>query len=701
VRRVLFWAIAVFTLATVQSFALQTHPHVRFPGFGHARKVEAPPKIEQDTANTDTSALGSPLVLDKGWRVGITADPAAANPAFDDSHWAVRNGKGTIADVTEPSDDPDHSDRPDRDDKYAWFRMNLKLAPNHGPIALLIELPVTQSASMNFTNAGPGADVYANGKLILPEGPHPGDSFKYQQISRLYDLNIPASETSLTLAIRTLYIPFGLKGYTNFFYNRTFRLGDREDLDRSLELWSVRTLFERLPRLVVAILLLFLSVFLVTLYFTQKGHPEYLWLALHELVQVPIGVIDQAGSSARLDTFWYGALELQLVFVSAYLYFEFLVAFLALKRRWYIKGLRYSAPILAFIAPTILMVGHNNGHQAIGIVLLIVFVCAIFWLIGWAIFVFLTLIIATIKRNFEAGLLLIPLVLTMVGIAEPILTGGWGDFGGGSYKSPLTIQAGPIPIHFAAIADFTSLLAIIVIIFVRFLRIHHEQERASGELAAARSVQELMIPREKVETPGYEVDSVYNPANEVGGDFFHIEPTSDGGLMVILGDVAGHGLQAAMNVSMLMGALRRSEERSPARILESLNRVLIGSDSFTTCQVAWFGPDGEVIVANAGHLPPYLNTQEVRLPGGLPLGVISDVTYDEVRLYLHPGDRLLMMSDGVVEARLGSGELFGFDRVHNLSNQSAFYIADAAKTFGQEDDITVLTIRRLAKAMAA
>jgi hypothetical protein len=698
VRRVSFWAIAVFTLAAVQSFAQQPHPRMPFPGFGRAHKAEAPPVPGQDPLIMDTSSLGSPLVLDKGWRVGVTSDPAAANPAFDDSGWAIRNGKGTIADVTEPSDEPDHSDHPDHEDKYAWFRLHLKLEPNHGPIALLIELPVTQSASMNFTNGGPGADVFANGKLILPEGPHPSDSFKYQQISRFYNLNIPASETSLTLAVRTLYVPFGLTGYTNFFYNRTFRLGNPEDLDRVLELWSVRTLFERLPRLVIAILLLFLSVFLVTLFFTQKGHPEYLWLALHELVQVPIGIIDQAGSSARLDTFWYGALELQLVFISAYLYFEFLVAFLALKRRWYIKGLRYSSPILAFIAPMILMVEH---HKAFAIPLVVVLVSATFWLIAWAIFVFLTLIIATIKRNFEAGLLLIPLVLTMVGIAEPILTGGMGDFGGGTYKSPLTIQAGPIPIHFAAIADFTGLLAIIIIIFVRFLRIHHEQERASGELAAARSVQELMIPREKVETPGYEVDSVYNPANEVGGDFFHVEPTSDGGLMVILGDVAGHGLQAAMNVSMLMGALRRSEVKSPARILESLNRVLIGSDSFTTCQVAWFGPDGEVVVANAGHLPPYLNTQEVRLPGGLPLGVISDVTYDEVRLYLHPGDRLLMMSDGVVEARLGSGELFGFDRVHNLSNQSAFYIADAAKAFGQEDDITVLTIRRLAKAMAA
>ena len=92
----------------------------------------------------------------------------------------------------------------------------------------------------------------------------------------------------------------------------------------------MRTLFERLPRLVIAILLLFLSVFLLTLYFTQKGHPEYLWLALHELVQVPTSIIDQASSSALLDNIWSGGLYLQLVFISAYLYFEFLVAFLAL-----------------------------------------------------------------------------------------------------------------------------------------------------------------------------------------------------------------------------------------------------------------------------------------------------------------------------------------------------------------------------------
>jgi serine phosphatase RsbU (regulator of sigma subunit) len=242
---------------------------------------------------------------------------------------------------------------------------------------------------------------------------------------------------------------------------------------------------------------------------------------------------------------------------------------------------------------------------------------------------------------------------------------------------------------------------IILIIFVRFQRIHRERERASSELAAARSVQELMIPRESPRTPGFHVDTVYTPATEVGGDFFHIQPTGDGGLLVVIGDVAGHGLQAAMNVSMLMGALRRSPQTQPAQLLAALNEVLVGSSSLTTCEVAYFAANGELVIASAGHPPPYLNSQEVLLPGGLPLGVITGVTYEETRLYLHPGDRLLMISDGVVEARKPNGELFGFDRVRNLCNQSAFLIADTAKNFGQDDDITVLTVQRLATAAAA
>jgi hypothetical protein len=649
-------------------------------------------------------------LLDKGWRVGITADPKAVSPDFDDSAWAVRDAEGAMNDV--PDEDqtgsgPGQGDKFDSSapgqHRFAWFRLHLKLAPNHGPVTLLVELPVSQNTSLGIGSPDPGVDVFANGKLVNPEGPHGDAPHHYQPISRLYDLNIAPSETSLTLVARTPYMPFGYNSYTSFFANRHLRVGKREDLDRSLNLWSANSLFERLPRLVDSILLLVLAVFLLALYFAQKGHIEYLWLALHELVQAPVSFFELAGSSARLDSLWYAAVVLQLMAIAAYLYFEFLIAFLALRPkrrwvRWYIKVLRYTSPILAGVGPTLLFVGHS---RAIGVVLAVVFLGSALWILGWLAFIFVTLIVSTMRRNFEAGLLLIPLVLGGVGIIEPLFAAGMSDWSGHAYLSPLTIQAGLVPIHIASIADFTSILVIVLIIFVRFLRIHRDQERVTSELAAARSVQELMIPQEKLATPGFEVDSIYSPANEVGGDFFHVQSTGDGGLLVVIGDVAGKGLKAAMNVSMLMGALRRTPERSPAKILESLNRVLSGSDSFTTCQAAWFGANGELVLANAGHLPPYLNSQEIALTGALPLGVLPDMKYEEVRLYLHPGDRILLMSDGVVEARRPSGEIFGFDRVHNLSNQSAFYVAEAAKDFGQEDDITVLSIRRLAEAKAA
>jgi sigma-B regulation protein RsbU (phosphoserine phosphatase) len=664
----------------------------------------------------DATQLGSPVTLDKGWRVGVTANPAAASADFDDTTWAVRNATESISDVDDedrdsdnpaiPGGSPDahghspdnHGPGPHHQRLFVWFRLHLKLAPNHGPLALLIQLPVSQNTSMSFTaQTGPGVDVFANGKRIQPEGPHGAAPEHYQKISRVYDLSLTPSDTSLTLVMRTLYIPFGYGAYTSFFSARTLLLGNRQDLDRALELWRNQGLFERLPRLVDDILLTVLALFLLALYFSQKGHVEYLWLALYEISQAPIGYVELSGSSARLDRLWYGAVVVELVLISAYLYFEFLIAFLALRRRWYIQTLRYTAPILAGVGPTLLFVGHGT---VIGILLVIVLAGSLLWILGWVVFIVLTLVAATIRRNFEAGLLLIPLVLTLIGLIEPVLTAE-NEISGVAYRSPLTVQAGPIPIHFASIADFAGIFVIVLIVFVRFLRIHRDQERASSELAAARSVQELMIPHERLETPGFEVDSIYNPANEVGGDFFHVQSTGDGGLLVVIGDVAGKGLKAAMNVSMLMGALRRIPERSPAKILQSLNRVLVGSESFTTCQAAWFGANGELVLANAGHLPPYLNTQEVEILGGLPLGVLPDVTYEEIHLFLHPGDRVLLMSDGVVEARQPSGELFGFDRVHNLSNQSAYYIADAAKTFGQDDDITVLTVRRLAQAMAA
>lgn len=667
-----------------------------------ARKVNTP---SAPTVVFDATQMGSPVKLDKGWRVGVTSSPAAANVDFDDTQWPVRNAGDSLdglQDLDHPEDAPAGASgaRPRHRRPFVWFRLHIKLAPGHGPVALLVELPVSPSTTFSIDSGGPGVDVYANGKAIKPEGPHGNTPGLYQEISRIYDLGLAPTDTNLTLVVRTIYIPFGFAAYTTFFTNHTLRLGYQENLARDLELWSAHNLFERLPRLIDSFLLTVLSLFLLALYFTQKGHPEYLWLALHELAQAPMAYIDMAGSTAQMDTAWYTSLVVQLVVISAYLYFEFLVAFLALRPRWYIRALRYSSPLLLAVGPTMqLLFGFHSWFVVVATGF--IWLGAALWMVGWFAFIFSTLIIATLRRNYEAGLLLVPLLLTMVGIVDPILSGSMSDWGGQPYHSPLTIETGLIPIHFANIADFAGMLAIVLIIFVRFQRIHHERERASSELAAARSVQELMIPLERLRTPGFEVDSVYSPANEVGGDFFHVESTGDGALLVVIGDVAGKGMKAAMNVSMLMGALRGVQEQSPAKILASLNRVLTGSESLTTCQAVLFGADGEVVIANAGHLPPYLNSQEVALPGGLPLGAIADVKYDEVRVYLHPGDRLLLLSDGVVEARRPGGELFGFDRVHNLSNQSAFYIADAAREFGQDDDITVLTVRRLAEAAAA
>jgi hypothetical protein len=707
-RRINLGVAALALCATVQIFAQQppAHPQrkasLKPPVFQTAPVVPAPAAAE---TVIDATGLGSPLLLDKGWRVGITPNPAAANPDFDDSGWAVRDAQESFAEAPDaegPAETPDGTSAPGASGHagspaesrlpFAWFRLHLKLAPRHGPLALLIELPPSQNAT--FSSQVFGVDLFANGRKVRPEGPHGDDPGRYQQISRIYDLNLAPTETSLVLAVRTVYVPMGYGAYTSFFANHTLRLGNLEDLDRSVEFWSDHTLFEQLPRLVNACLLLGLAFFLLALYFTQKGHVEYLWLALHELFLAPIWFVDLAGSFARLDQLWYMALGLQLALIAIYLYFEFLIAFLALRRRWYILLLRYSAPVMAGAAPALLLVGQN---RFVWILLVFVLLVSIFWSLGWLLFVLTTLIKATLRHNWEAGLLLVPLLLTLAGWIVPALA-GMGNWEGRAIQAPLTLQAGPIPIHLASFGDLAGFLAILLIIFVRFLRVQREQEHASSELAAARSVQELMIPQEKLETPGFEVEAVYNPANEVGGDFYDVQSEPGGGLLVVIGDVAGKGLKAAMNVSMLMGALRSTPERSPAAILESLNRVLAGGDSFTTCQAIWFGPNGELALANAGHLPPYLNSQEIHLPGSLPLGVLPEASYQEVQLYLHPGDRILLMSDGVVEARSLTGELFGFDRVHNLSNQSAFYIADAAQAFGQEDDITVVTVRRLATA---
>jgi serine phosphatase RsbU (regulator of sigma subunit) len=132
----------------------------------------------------------------------------------------------------------------------------------------------------------------------------------------------------------------------------------------------------------------------------------------------------------------------------------------------------------------------------------------------------------------------------------------------------------------------------------------------------------------------------------------------------------------------------------PGEILRAMNQRMIGRNSggFTTCLVLRADIDGSLIVANAGHIPPCLDGKELALENGLPLGLSPESAYTESTLRLAPGAQLTLFTDGVVEARDASGELFGFDRTWRISRQSAKEIADIAARFGQEDDITVLTL---------
>ncbi len=245
-----------------------------------------------------------------------------------------------------------------------------------------------------------------------------------------------------------------------------------------------------------------------------------------------------------------------------------------------------------------------------------------------------------------------------------------------------------------------TLLGIVTLtIFVRdLIRDRGEKLRLAAELAASRAIQQMIIPQSAPQIPGYLVQTMYQPFGEVGGDFFHIVALPDGATLFVIGDVSGKGTPAAMLVSLLMGSLISLIEttNSPAEMLAGLNRCMRGRncDGFTTCLILRMAVNGVVTFANAGHIPPYRNGRELSCENCIPLGLLSAANYEEITFEMMPGDQITLITDGVLEARNASGELFGFERTAALSSQDANTIVHTAKLFGQEDDITVLTLTR-------
>ena len=257
---------------------------------------------------------------------------------------------------------------------------------------------------------------------------------------------------------------------------------------------------------------------------------------------------------------------------------------------------------------------------------------------------------------------------------------------------------------------FTASLLLFAIAFAVYRNSRDEHRRqiaVEQEFKSARELQQVLIPEQQPKTPGYALTSSYKPASEVGGDFFQVIALKDDATLIVLGDVSGKGLKAAMAVALIVGMVRALAHifPEPGKLLEELNDRLAGRlhGALATALALRLDPRGRCTLASAGHLSPFVNEQELELPGALPLGISAEVVYEDIHIQLKEGDHLALYTDGLLEARNATGELYGFERLHTLftSRPNADQVSEAAIGFGQDDDITVLTLTKLGVGKAS
>ncbi len=243
-----------------------------------------------------------------------------------------------------------------------------------------------------------------------------------------------------------------------------------------------------------------------------------------------------------------------------------------------------------------------------------------------------------------------------------------------------------------------------------------ERERIDQELRVARIIQQTLLPKELPRLPGWHVEAFYQPARDVGGDFYDFINFPDGRLGLIVGDVTDKGVPAALVMASTRSILRSAAERlvSPGVVLERANELLhddIPPNMFATCLYAILEPDtGTLCFANAGHNLPYRHTpqgiEELRATG-MPLGLMPGMRYEEHQTTLRPGESVLFSSDGLVEAHNPERHMFGFPQVKELMAAHPGgavliqHLLDALAAFTgpeyeQEDDITLVTLEYLA-----
>jgi serine phosphatase RsbU (regulator of sigma subunit)/predicted ester cyclase len=246
----------------------------------------------------------------------------------------------------------------------------------------------------------------------------------------------------------------------------------------------------------------------------------------------------------------------------------------------------------------------------------------------------------------------------------------------------------------------------------------HERERVDQELRVARRIQQASLPEEVPTLEGWHISPFYQPAREVGGDFYDFHLLSEGKLGLVVGDATGKGVPAALVMSttcgMLQAVSQALDSSSPREVLERVNETLfarIPPDMFVTCFYAILEPNsGRLVYANAGHDLPYMRSQggscEQLRARGMPLGFMPGMSYEEKEIVLEEGEAALFYSDGLVEAHDSQRMMFGFPRLQGLVAEHGDdegsledvlleeLYSFVGEGWEQEDDITLLTLRR-------
>jgi hypothetical protein len=630
----------------------------------------APPSARSQTF--DATNLREPADLDSKWLVHAGDDPAYARPDFDDSQWMLLDPQNSIKTLF-----------PNTRPEVVWYRLHVKVDPAQSGLALK-ELRIASAF-----------EIYVNGERLIASGqvsPYAPYTLNARVLRRIPERLLASGLLVIALRVHISSAEWGAQHPG--FDASNLSIGQANTLYRYDWLSVIgQNALEWIDQL----LLFALGMVALVIYSSQRRQTEYLWifaLGAFHFLDLPFRILFTFQNVPMAWEVAVGMLRMFFPYLWVSLYFSFVHH--RIGWRWRIvlglAGIGFALGALqGSILPTSLTI---QMLESLPFVVLLSIVTPV-------------VLVKHLRRgNREAGILLIPVIFLSLYVYAEVLLGSlfevpaWHSFASRGFDLIERFPAGPFSISLDDISGLLSTLALAIIMLLRSTSMIRRQALFEGELAAAQEVQKVLVPVHRGIVPGFTIESVYEPAQQVGGDFFQILPAPDGGLVIVVGDVAGKGLPAAMLVSVLVGAISGLTEHTqhPAELLVGLNERLVGRSggAFSTALAAHITADGRVTMANAGHLSPYLDGKEVDLPGALPLGVAAGVRYETTQFRIDPGSRLTFYSDGVIEAQNQKGELFGFERGKAISIQPAAVIVETAKQFGQEDDITVVAITRAA-----